>query len=127
MKGPAKSTCTLLQGRYSVGDTVLIRNGSKWLKGQVIGIRGPLSYTICLQDGRHVRRHVDHVQIYHELDDLPSPVPDPPTAPPAPAVPVASAPSTSEPADSNVTVDSALTLRRSTRHRKPPDRYSPTS
>ena len=115
------------QRAYSVGDTVLIRNGSKWLKGQVIGIRGPLSYTICLQDGRHVRRHVDHVQIYHELDDLPSPVPDPPTAPPAPAVPVASAPSTSEPADSNVTVDSAPTLRRSTRHRKPPDRYSPTS
>ena len=69
------------QRAFSIGDSVLIRNGSKWLKGQIVAIRGPLSYTVSLQDGRQVRRHVDHVQRYYELDDLPTPVSDPPLLP----------------------------------------------
>ena len=110
----------------------MIRNGSKWLKGQIVAIRGPLSYTVSLQDGRQVRRHVDHVQRYYELDDLPSPVPDPPTEPPVPAVPTAESEPPTSTASSAVATDSApstdppQSLRRSTRDRRPPDRFVPS-
>ncbi len=50
---------------FKVGDTVLVRNfakGSVWLPGSIVRMRGPLSFDIKLDDGREVRRHVDHVR-----------------------------------------------------------------
>lgn len=52
------------QRTFNVGDAVYARNfarGSKWLPGQIVAKRGPLSYTIKLNDGRMWNRHVDHV------------------------------------------------------------------
>ena len=34
----------------------------KWLPGKVTSIRGPLSVTVELADGRSVRRHYDHIR-----------------------------------------------------------------
>ena len=52
------------QRTFNVGDTVYARNfarGSKWLSGQIEAKRGPLSFTIKLNDDRMWNRHIDHV------------------------------------------------------------------
>ena len=36
--------------------------GKNWLEGTVVGKQGPLTYKILLEDGRIVRRHLDHVR-----------------------------------------------------------------
>ena len=43
---------------------MLVRNlqgSQKWLPGSVFKVRGPLTFDIQLEDGRIVRKHVDHV------------------------------------------------------------------
>lgn len=50
--------------KFSCGDSVSVKNfasGPKWLHGIILGITGPVSYEVQLQDGCIVRRHVDHV------------------------------------------------------------------
>jgi hypothetical protein len=49
---------------FTVGQTVNVKNfarGSKWLPGVVVQVTGPLSYMVKLQDGRVIKRHVDHI------------------------------------------------------------------
>ena len=48
-----------------VGETVFVRNfdgKSKWLCGVIVEQTGPVSFRVRLDDGRVVRRHVDHVR-----------------------------------------------------------------
>ena len=48
-----------------VGETVFVMNfdgKSKWLCGVIVEQTGPVSFRIRLDDGRVVRRHVDHVR-----------------------------------------------------------------
>ena len=48
-----------------VGETVFVMNfdgKSKWLCGVIVERTGPVSFRIRLDDGRVVRRHVDHVR-----------------------------------------------------------------
>ncbi|KAL5509095.1 hypothetical protein EMCRGX_G004382 [Ephydatia muelleri] len=40
----------------------LFSRGPKWLPGKVTSIRGPVSVTVELADGRSVRRHYDHIR-----------------------------------------------------------------
>ena len=50
---------------FIIGDQVLVLNfgrGPKWLPGKVTSIRGPVSVTVELADGRSVRRHYDHIR-----------------------------------------------------------------
>ena len=50
---------------FIIGDHVLVLNfgrGPKWLYGTVTSIRGPVSVTVALADGRSVRRHYDHIR-----------------------------------------------------------------
>ena len=50
---------------FFIGDQVLVLNfgrGPKWLPGKVTSIRGPVSVTVELADGRSVRRHYDHIR-----------------------------------------------------------------
>ena len=101
---------------FRVGDRVYVKDFSvTWTPGKVTKVTGPLSYHVEVIDGREVRRHVDAVRtrdvLYpkptapmeddHDdnffLPDLPPPVPPPPRPPPDP-------------------------VRRSARHRPPPDR-----
>ena len=52
------------QRKFKNGDDVLVRNfqgSQKWLPGSVIQVRGPLTLDIQLEDGRIVRKHLDHV------------------------------------------------------------------
>ena len=47
---------------FQIGDPVFVRNytkGPTWLSGEIKEIRGPLSYTVSLLDGRLVKKHVD--------------------------------------------------------------------
>ena len=51
---------------FNVNTEVYVRNfgpGPKWLPGVVTRITGPLSYVALLNDGRELRRHVDHMRI----------------------------------------------------------------
>lgn len=86
--------------QFSVKQSVLAKNfgrGPKWLRGSITRCLGPLSYRVFLQDGRSVRRHVDHLQPHHESSsdstdtddylDIPlstsdTPTPSVPTTPP---------------------------------------------
>ena len=50
---------------FIIGDEILVLNfgrGPKWLPGKVSSIRGPISVTVKLADGRSVRRHYDHIR-----------------------------------------------------------------
>ena len=54
-----------------VSDTVNVMNftgKTKWLHGVIVEQTGPVSFRICLDDGRVVCRHVDHVRS-HRLND----------------------------------------------------------
>lgn len=54
-----------------VGDNVFVRNfqtGDVWLPGTIIKASGPLSFQIKLEDGRMVRRHIDHLITRSEPD-----------------------------------------------------------
>ena len=51
--------------KFAADDKVFVKNfgtGSAWLPETIVGERGPLSYQINLDDGREIRRHVDHVR-----------------------------------------------------------------
>ena len=52
--------------KFAVNDDVYVKNLTtntpKWIAGTVTKVTGPLSYVIRLEDGRIVRRHVDHVR-----------------------------------------------------------------
>ena len=51
--------------QFAIGDPVFFCNfnsGSQWIAGVIIGLRGPVSYTVQLDNERIVRRHVDHIR-----------------------------------------------------------------
>ena len=51
---------------FRVKDQVFVENysvrGNKWLPGVVVEVTGPVSYKVCLNDNRIVRRHVDQMR-----------------------------------------------------------------
>ena len=108
----------------AIGTTVYVKNfrqGPPWLPGVIKEPRGPVSYTVETEDGRIIRRHVDHIrgraakrepcgEVGGYLpDEVPAQDPEPsppPVAPPAENI---------QPA-----------LRRSSRLHTSPDRYGVT-
>ena len=59
---------------FKVGDAVFVCNfgtGPNWITGKITACRGPVSFEVELDDGKVVRRHVDHVR----RCTLPSPPP----------------------------------------------------
>ena len=101
-----------------VGDTVNVRNfptGDGWLPGIIMEENGPLSFQIKLQDGRMVRRHIDHI-IYRSNSQPAQASDDWMDLPPV------SDPNTTE-QSSSVTETPPPPLRRSTRISVPPKRY----
>ena len=107
---------------FQVGDTVFVQNqtnGPKWLAGQIQEIRGPVSYSVTLQDGRVMKRHVDQirsrtVQIDKQSEDMLDEF--------YPLSVRPQQPTTTKPDN---TPSGTPPLRRSTRIRNPPDRYMP--
>ena len=56
-----------------MGDSVFVCEfpaGNFWLPRFLVGKRGPLSYTIELEDHRIIRRHVDHICLCNEISQL---------------------------------------------------------
>ena len=110
--------------KFEPGSLVFVKNftaGPNWLPGCIRSLRGPLSFEVELDDGRVVKRHVDHVRSRRrapsmdepsngDMDDVPLPWPSEST----------------EPVDASSSESShSTTPRRSTRTRGPPDRYTP--
>ncbi|MDA8001723.1 MAG: hypothetical protein MPL62_10610 [Alphaproteobacteria bacterium] len=107
---------------FSEGESVFVRNfapGQKWLAGTIVSINGQSLLMVELTDGRTVRRHVDHIQSRYvspsvvsngdELLDLPMP--------------------TDSSADEELPVETPVAEtvhvpRRSTRDRRPPNRFT---
>ena len=127
--------------QFSMGDTVFIRNFSQryphptWLSGETVSVCGPVSYTVRLSDQRTVRRHVDHIRRRPS-----TPPSDRPSTPPSDSTPHPTDPTSAEfdsieddvcedvglPVGAPVQVPTpAPQLRRSSRPKRPPDRYQP--
>ena len=106
---------------FKVDDPVFVKTHQGtpvWIEGIVTEITGPLLYKIKLNDGSVIRRHVDHIRIRHsqgqpdcstETSDDSFMFPSPKATP--------SCPTQDTPQQQPV-------LRRSTRTRNPPDRFS---
>nr|XP_054757088.1 transforming growth factor-beta receptor-associated protein 1-like [Lytechinus pictus] len=67
--------------QFKLNDTVLVKNfaaGPTWLRGIVTETLNEVKYVMELQDGREVRRHVDHIRLYtlshgnyHDKEEMP--------------------------------------------------------
>ena len=102
---------------FKIEDPVYVRNfshGNKWLSGIITKMHGLRTIEVRLSDGRIVRRHLDHIryrtndQLDEIQDDLsldPLPIPTNDT--------------------NQGTLPPTMELRRSSRVRYPPDRYTP--
>ena len=104
---------------FELNDPVFVKNpssGPPWLSGHITEIRGPVSYTVKLTDGRVVRKHIDQIRgrtvtVQEPMDDefddfLPTSM------------------SVSTPTSQNTSRSIAPPLQRSTRIRHPPSRYT---
>jgi len=126
---------------FTVGDLVYAEDFSpsptKWLPGKVTKVTGPLSYCIELLDGSIVCRHVDHVRrrdppfSSHDSAEATEQTPvqtalpyDPLAMPDTPVTSELSPPNIPPPAPLLPPPPSPPPLRRSTRARKKPDRFS---
>jgi hypothetical protein len=129
---------------FEEGDIVFVTNfgrGDARLPGEIWKKTGPLSFIVCLTDGRKVRRHQDHIQLRcsEEPPDVTLPLegtllPSDMTFDPAQTVRI---PETNSVSDKTVDTSimhpvtppdaieqpSIVPLRRSQRNVKPPDRY----
>ena len=117
--------------KFKINDLVYVRNFSgtqKWIPGRVIKVMGPLSYQVT---GNICRRHIDHMRYRHSPDYLPRSQPvqqtnnDDDDDWPIPAITQPEPPLISHnPSVINPHPPSVLS-RRSTRVKRPPDRFSP--
>ena len=103
---------------FEVGNKVFVKNptsGPPWLSGHIIKIRGPVSYTVRLSDGRIMRKHVDQIRERTVIVDEPKDesFDDFWSVPPA----------VSHNDAQNTSRTTGPPLRRSTRVRGPPRRY----
>ncbi len=124
---------------FMIDDSVYVKDFSSptlsWIPGKVVKVSGPLSYHVELQSGRVVRRHVDAVRkrvVSHlplvtsspsaldeedlYLPNVPQTHPDTQETARAPTLPL---PTPNAPPQCD-----QPPIRRSTRHRPPPDRLS---
>ena len=106
-----------------MGDSVSIKNfptGDSWLPGTVVKSSGPLSFHVQLQDGRIIRRHIDHIILRSTTtSDEPN---DDWISMPDVAEPNATESNATE-QSTTVTATTPPPLRRSTRVSVPPKRY----
>ena len=71
---------TAQQRNFTQGQAVYARNfreGERWIPGYVVEVTGPVSYNIELEDGRHWKRHQDHIRsrlvVSNDSSDIPIP------------------------------------------------------
>ena len=104
-------------------DFVYVKNfhsGAKWLSGQVMKVGGPRTYLIKLDMGPIVRRHVDHMRARSVPSDDPQ------------DDDVILLPQAETQDDTDISPQGSMApaqdsdVRRSTRIRQPPERYTPS-
>ena len=103
---------------FNEGDPVFVRNmGHRlaWLSGTITKIWGPVSYTIKLNDGCIIRKHVDHIRfrtvtVNEPTDDMLDDF-----LPPS---------SSTNPSPQNIPTKAAPLLRHSTIIWRPPRQYT---
>ena len=110
-----------------VGDSVFIKNfgaGEAWLPGVIYSRTGPSSFTIDLMDGRRVRRHLDQLRKNTSATVIDEPDTTTETNDDL-LIPMSNSPTAESPPD-NVSprVNEDSEPRRSTRTRRPPQRFS---
>ena len=117
--------CGINSRNFQIGDAVFVKNqtsGPKGLPGQIQEVKGPLTYTVLLQDGCVMKRHVDQicsrtvnsdVQPDDAIDDF-YPLPS-------------STSSTTSTESTDVSSVTPPPCHSSNRIRNPPDRYVPDS
>ena len=91
-------------------------NGPAWLPVEIKDIRGPVLYTVMLNDGHLFKRHVDHIRVRTMT------VPDPAVNPPDSILDDCLPPPT---VSDNVLPNADPPPQRSSRIRHSPDRYTP--
>ena len=71
---------TAQQRNFTQGQAVYARNfreGERWIPGHVVEVTGPVSYNVELEDGRHWKRHQDHIRsrlvVPNDSSDIPIP------------------------------------------------------
>ena len=107
---------------FQVDDLVLVRNtgkGPKWIEGTVEKQTGPLSFVVSLSDGRTVRKHTDQLRARLEGDHPPANV-----GPVTPIIADQQEVFDEIPSMPEEVVPMPPTPRRSSRHRRPPVRFS---
>ena len=117
---------------FNPGELVYVRNfgqGTTWMQGTIVQAHGPVAYTVSLEDGRVVRRHLDHIrgrEVSNRVPDnsttpnwddtLPATLPVPDSADEA---------GNDQDSDGEIVTESSQTqVRRSNRIRREPDRFS---
>ena len=116
--------CENIEGRFEkdwiTPHSTTVRNtgsGSAWLSGNITKIRGPVSYTVKLNDGRLMRKHVDQIRFRTATVNEPTDDTLDDCWPPS-----SSTSSNNNP--QNTSAETAPPPRRSTRIRHPPRRYA---
>ena len=115
---------------FNLEDNVYVRNftnGDSWTPGTIIKLISPLSFIIELEDGRAVRRHIDHIRSRSTMQVTQAPVPDAEwsASPTLDETPVETdSPETTSPQSPAIETPS---VRRSSRVSIPPTRYDPSS
>ena len=59
---------------FSTDEAVYVHNfakGEKWIAGKILKNIGEVSYEVILDDGRHFRRHVDHIRKRYDQEPTP--------------------------------------------------------
>ncbi|XP_043063528.1 uncharacterized protein K02A2.6-like [Drosophila ficusphila] len=120
------------QKSFVTGTPVWVRNyasGPKWIEGQVSKRTGPISYSVCLEDDRTVRRHLDQLRMRSPTQQPTSEEISSPTGrvPPTQTEAEAGEPTTPVgPQRSPELIETGGPPRRSARDRRRPQFYDPS-
>ena len=114
-----------VERHFEIGAPVFVKNftsGPVWLPGKVTNTKGSCSYEVELLDGRIVCRHGDHIRTRTTTVDQTATVTD--TDDPLMDLGVPPQQTDEEPPETTNGSSSTPVLRRSTRNRQPPDRFT---
>ena len=115
--------------QFSTGQPVMVkdfRSSRKWIPGMIVGRSGPLTYLVKLEDGKVIRRHIDHLRARTVISKS---VPTAPTTVTGnetelPGFEFFDNPSTtSSPLDHGTNQSSPVRRYPQREHRQPPDRF----
>ena len=109
---------------FTVGQPIWVKSlpvGGSWLPGTIVGAQSRERFTVCLQDGRTIDRHIDHLQ-----PRWATPQDEPAQGPVIPATDLLedrNPPTLPDSSSANPVEQPPPPPRRSARDRRPPERF----